>query len=153
VAFHLLIIPVLYELIALNTELAIREDDIMSFNLTWENAAQTVLRFESDGTWTWEEYDKAFDQTCELVNSVDHKVNVLFIQSKFTPNGSPIPHVQRTTKLIPHNVSKLVMVGGSLFLRSLYEVMVKVNPRLAQQIIFANTLDEAHLLIGERSAA
>jgi hypothetical protein len=129
------------------------EDDIMSFNLTWENTAQTVLRFEFQGTWTWEEYNEAIDDACELINSVEHNVQIIFIQTKFTPNGSPIPHIQRTTRLIPRNVSKLIMVGGPIFLRSLYEVMVKVNSRLSNQIVFVNTVDEAYQLAGERNAA
>ncbi len=50
----------------------------MSINVTWDNAEHTVVRWEFDGVWEWEEFFDAFAQSKALVqSSSDRSVAVI----------------------------------------------------------------------------
>jgi hypothetical protein len=119
----------------------------MGLSYTWENEAKTVLRFSAAGEWTWIEYDNFIDQLLQEVKAQDHIVHIILISAEQFPPGSPLPHLRRVSKLMPDNVGKIIVTGGSMFIRSINTALSKVLPKTGKQLMFAADINEARAML------
>ncbi len=126
----------------------------MSVQVDWDNGEQTVLRYTVSGCWTWEDFYLARDQARDLadlapvsrVNSIiDIGAGNLFPQNALT-------HFRRLQfeahpKLKQGNV---VIVQNDLFVRSLMDIMRRVNPQAMRNFHSARTLEDARDMLVSR---
>ncbi len=127
----------------------------MGFNVSWDNEAKDrfVLRYTVTGRWTWDEFDAARDQARQLADSVDQAVIDSIIdlrQGSLFPQNA-LSHFRRMSATshpkLEHGM--VIIVQNSLFVRSLMDIMRKVNRERMTNFYIAHTPEEAHIILFE----
>ena len=49
----------------------------MPVRVYWEDDSHTLVRYEFEGNWTWDELYPAYYQAIEMEKSVTHRVDVI----------------------------------------------------------------------------
>ncbi len=130
---------------------------MMGIEVVWDSDAKTVIRYIYNGRWTWQDLDKAREEAGKLEASVTYRVDVIVdVQnSSLLPNGtiSRARQVAVTAPTTHPNEGITVIVGAGAFVRSIYDVMLKVYPEMIRRrgIFFAKTLPEAREMIVQQT--
>lgn len=123
----------------------------VGFQVEWDNDEQYVLRYTVTGRWTWEQFYAARDQARQMadaaaatyVNSIiDLRAGSLFPQNALT-------HFRRMPseahpKLKNGNV---VVIENNLFVRSLMDIMRRLNRQAMRNFYIAPTLEDARAIL------
>lgn len=128
----------------------------MAITVQWEDAAQSIIRSESSGKWTWEEYHEAVEKVVMLANSVDHRVDLIIntLDGATAPSGSSMPHYQRAQRIMPDNVRMNVIANTNTFGRVIINTFTRLNNgKGTLKVMAAGTLEEARALIARDRAA
>ncbi len=125
----------------------------MSVQVQWDNDDHTVLRYDVQGHWTWNEFYESFAQARTMLqtvsNTVDFIVNPADFRSRgYIPSGM-ISRVVQLYRSIPPNTGSTVIVGGGDFFRIINNVSRGFYPRIAARYHFTDTLDEARALLAQ----
>ncbi|MBZ0293489.1 MAG: hypothetical protein K8L99_13055 [Anaerolineae bacterium] len=122
----------------------------MPIHTFWDDDQKTIIQIQSKGQWTWEEFHKSLDQTVEMIESVDHRVDVINVEcpGAVMPPGPPIIHFQRVTRLF-ENFSGLYI---TVITSSLSLMIMRTFTRLPMITVpdsfrAVNYLNEAYALI------
>ncbi len=124
----------------------------MSINVTWDNTEHTIVRWEFNGAWDWDEFYDAFAQSKALVqSSSDPSVAVIcdLRRSAGLPEQfmAHYPHVHRDKS---DNRGMIVVVGSSSFIKAAIRTFNQVFGRwLKDEIRTAASLEEARALIAQ----
>ncbi len=110
----------------------------------WDTDDETVVRVDLTDPWTWKEYDRAIDQACELIKTVDHLVDLIInlTDSQAAPAVQSLRHFQRTLSLMPENTGLMVAAGGDPFTSGLFASFMKTQ--------LANSLVQARAMLVNR---
>ena len=125
----------------------------MGIEVVWDSDAKNVLRYIYDGRWTWSDLEKAREVAAQYEKSVAHRVDVIVDvqKSSLLPNGTitRARQVATTAPTTHPNEGITVIVGAGAFVRSIYDVMLKVYPDMIRRrgILLAKNLQEARELI------
>lgn len=121
--------------------------------VTWDDEAKTILRYEFDYAWTWEELERANQHFAELFNSVSHEVCSIAIQN-YTQNYIPPNPIARIGAMLPRkNQRKIlsVLVIRSSLVASIFEMIIKLYPA-ASSLRIVNSLEDARVIIQQYQA-
>ncbi|MFN8373769.1 MAG: hypothetical protein U0694_12955 [Anaerolineae bacterium] len=122
----------------------------MNVHVSWDDAEQTIIRYDFDGNWTWDEFHAAAHEAYAMTRSVEHRVHTI---SYFRPGAMIPPDALVQFRLAmsnaPANRGVTVIVGGSRFTRTLVEVFSKINRTLGERLKLAHSLEEARQIISE----
>jgi len=126
----------------------------MPVNLLWDDAEKSILRYQYEGKWTWEELHDAIVQAHAIADAIQYRIDVIF---DFTGSAGlpakPLSHAPSVARELPTQTGLVVVVGGTFF-STMLSIFNRVYPHFgsASRYKSAHTLDEAHALI-ERSRA
>ncbi|MBK8024806.1 MAG: hypothetical protein IPK19_26155 [Chloroflexi bacterium] len=117
--------------------------------VAWDNDERTIVRTESSGHWTWEEYHTGVDQALALINSVDHPVHLINVRhpDAVAPEGYALPHLRRLMRNLPKNHRMTIMVNPNMQNKMMMGVFRRVVPIFSLTFMMARTLDEARNMI------
>ncbi len=123
----------------------------MNITVAWDNDEQTIIRYDFDKGWTWREFYTATDQAFVLTRSVTHTVNSI---SYFKP-GVVLPpdalfQFRRAMTNAPKNRGVTVIVGGSTFIITMVSLFGKLNKRLGERLMIADSLERARAVLAAR---
>ncbi len=123
----------------------------MPYLVIWDNNAQTAIRTEWQGNWTWDEYHQALDEVARLMKSVSHPVDVINTSAPnaVMPKGNPIPHFRRAAKQLPNNNRFTINTGRTGFAQTMMKIFRRMFPKLKVTFFFASSLEEARQIIAE----
>jgi hypothetical protein len=126
----------------------------MPLHLSWDDSEQTIIRCESEGHWTWEEYHAALDQVVEMMRGVNRRVDLINVErpGASIPPGSPTSHFKRSTKILPANLGINVVVIASSVGRMMASVMKLMPGNDMDSIRLVRDLEQAYALIAEERA-
>jgi hypothetical protein len=123
----------------------------MGIVVDWDNSAKTVVRYEFDEQWTWEEFYVAKKQAYTIIDTVSHRVGVIM--------NAP-PNVTLPPNMLTHSLSALrnkhpntlilVFVLTRPFMRAMISTLGKISRLGASSIELATTLDEARAIVDRR---
>lgn len=126
----------------------------MGITVNWDNPAKTILRYDFDERWSWEEFFVAKKQAYTMIGTVSHKVGVIM--------NAP-PNVTMPPNMLTHSLSALrnkhpntlvlVFVLTRPFMRAMISTLGKISRLAASSIELATTLDEARALADKRLRA
>lgn len=120
----------------------------------WDNEEKTIIRVTYGLTWTWDDYFQADQAAQALLDSVDHRVDlILDMLNTALPADSlsRIPTLIRAgIGLARPNTGIVVLVGTSGYLRTLISAFQKVYPQESRRVFLVETLDEAYALIASK---
>ncbi|MFQ3566133.1 MAG: hypothetical protein SNJ59_03965 [Aggregatilineales bacterium] len=125
----------------------------MPVNMLWDDAEKSILRFEYQGKWMWEEVESAMKQANAELTTVQHRVDTIhdLTGSSGLPSNA-LSHASSLSRHIPAQAGISVVTGSSTLINTLLSVFSKVYPQFGSRYKNASTLEEAYALI-ERSRA
>lgn len=122
----------------------------MPVRVVWDDDAQTIIRWDYEGKWTWVEVSTAFETVVRLMRSVDHTVCIIHDLSRSAGlPGAALTNARRFTAALPENWDISVVVGAGTFIESVLSVFSKVYQKLGARYRTARSLDEARALIAQ----
>src|SRR5690606_30177008 len=122
----------------------------MPVHIDWDNDEKTVIRYDYEGKWTWDELYEVTKTAVEMFKSVPHRTNVIhnLTNSSALPGGA-LSHAQRFSAQNPDNWGISVVVGTGSFVSSLIQVFRKVYRQFGERYYIAPNLDKAREIIAE----
>jgi hypothetical protein len=127
----------------------------MPMHVYWSDPEQTIIRCDSEGSWTWEDYHAAVDEIVLMMKSVPHRVDMInFVKENSSrPKGSSQPHFQRALKMFPSNLAMHVLVTKNALARAMVALWRSVRGnKLGDAIYLVATVDDAYAIIAENRA-
>jgi len=120
----------------------------MPISVTWDNPEKTVICFTFEERWTWDEYHAAADRISEMVNSVNHRVDLIIdFRTGYVPDNA-IKQVESGSPLFWHPQAGFgVLVGVKGFIRSLLMLFTQVYPGHTQWLILAANVEDARAIL------
>ncbi len=124
----------------------------MPIATVWDDTAKTIIRLDYDGSWEWDDYDRAIDQAIEMAAATPQRVDLIIntIGGNSPPRGNSLWHIRRAMRLSPANMGITVTVGvrqGSFFQSTIMGTVFKLFPKAAEHAAFTPTVDEARVMI------
>lgn len=120
----------------------------MPITLTWLDDEQTILLQKFPSEWTVQSLLKMVDETRALVNEMDQDVCIImdFSESQTRPMFNlmnSMAHMERNANA--H--IKLTVIIATTFLRTLFNTLKSFAPKASQNVLFAESQDEALQII------
>lgn len=126
----------------------------MGFSVDWGNIEETILVAKIELRWTYEDYQQEFPGIIEALHSKDHTVDMIVDVRKAIINPPNLIGICRDalTQLTRFE-SRIVVITNSQFWQTLYTTIERMTPRLAMDIYFTRSVDEAYNLLEEAQQA
>jgi hypothetical protein len=120
----------------------------MPIQVYWEDTERTIVRYDFQGVWTWDDLYGVYYQAIAMETSVTHRVDIILDMR----SGSRIPanallHIKNLSEKQPSNVGLSIFVTSNAFIISMYNMAIKVYGKIAYYFRLVNTLDAAHAMI------
>jgi hypothetical protein len=127
----------------------------MSVEIQWDNPEKTTLRYSITIPWTWNEFWTAFEQSLRMIDEVEGKVDYIFGDtdqaSRTLPPGFLTQMGAVVRKRHPRAGLTVFVSKEQSSSRTLwYRLASSVYPALSEKFVFAQTLDEARILLASR---
>ena len=120
----------------------------MPVHVSWDNEDKTIIHYQFDQDWTWEEFFPAKARAQELIDTVPHKVGVIL---ETHHNGAVRPNLLgnfRNGLRTKHpNTVIVVIVVTRPFIRTMIGTVLALSPLANVHIEMAYTLEEARPII------
>lgn len=118
----------------------------MGIQVVWDDAARTIIRWDFDPEWTWDDFHAAFQREAELSASVGYRVDVIPDTTRSNiANMGMLTEFRRIASKSPPNTGLIVITGGNRFANTIIQTFKRVY-RIAHWKTAA-TLDEARRII------
>src|SRR5690349_1931349 len=99
----------------------------MALHVYWEDPEKTIIRCDSTGRWTWDEYHGAVVEIIAMMGSVTHRVYLInTTDDSPMPGGSPQPHFQRAARMFLPNLGINLLVTRSRVARAVLNLWRKI---------------------------
>lgn len=123
----------------------------MTIKVQWDNEEHTLLRWEFMGVWDWDDFLAAQKESNDLINSVPHTVDIIsdVSKSQHLPPGA-IGRFRTYRRDDPENTGRVVLVGASIYIKTIVEIFRGMFPNTGGNFSFANSLDEARSLLAPK---
>lgn len=126
----------------------------MAIQVLWDNDDKTIIRYIFAGRWTWEEMHQAAQEMQRLITGITHTVHLIIdlTSSRLIPAGSFAGHIRSESSRLPENIGLVVIVGNSLMLKVIQQVMTVIPSRKPRKGVIKTSLKEAYQAISEYTA-
>lgn len=128
----------------------------MGIQVQWDNDEKTILRYDYQARWSWNELYQAVDQGYHLIDSVAHPVAVIIdlTASEGIPPGA-LSHARSIQQRAHPRISMNVAVNAGGLLSTLTHTFLRLYSALMQatSVHFAATVEEARAVIAERQVS
>jgi hypothetical protein len=120
----------------------------MPVSAYWLNDEQTIVQYDFEGRWTWDEFYPEYQKALKMERSVTHRVDVLmdFRRSKSVP-PSALTHMRKITDNQPDNIGLSVFVTTNPFFNVMYTAGVRFYPKMQDYFVIVETIEEAYEII------
>ncbi len=126
----------------------------MPITLHWDDTEQTIIRWDFQGTWDWQEVYACTKRSTQMREEVEHPVSVILNMDKaglLKPGA--LNHAKVALQFSPDNRDMVVVVGRSTFLQTMVEIFSKMNVSISDSFTGVESLAEARRIIGDRREA
>lgn len=121
-------------------------------DVEWDNPEQTIIRYNFNKGWTWDDYYNATKMGDAMIDSTTHQLLIGAIL--YIPDPGLPPNVLRGTqsgmKSRHPRAQIVVVVTRNRFVRALYDVVVMAYRSLKDEFLRVDTLEEARTLLNEK---
>lgn len=120
----------------------------MPIQAKWNNDEKTVLRYDFEGRWTWDEYFGVMAQITNMMKSVDHRVDAIAnMKPGIMPtSGSAMSSARSALRKLPPNCGVVVVVTNS-FISAMLALFKQFDRDLGKLLRGATSVEEAHRII------
>lgn len=125
----------------------------MPGRIEWDNEEKTILLTIYEGNMLLEEYYRVIDETFEAISPLPHSVHTIMLRQNVKSVPATMSKVlQYANKKTTPNLGINVIVGATAMTKMIVRLAKVIAPRLAKEVYFANSLEEARQIIAEKSA-
>jgi hypothetical protein len=120
----------------------------MGVRVYWEDEAHTIVRYDFEGKWTWEELYPVYNLAIAMETSAPYRVDIILDmrRSQGVP-GNALSHLKNISDKQPANVGLSIFVTESKFLLALYNVGCKFYYKIPQYFQVVSTIEAAREMI------
>lgn len=125
----------------------------MPIKALWDNDEKTVIRYEMYDHWTLDEFWEAYEIARQMINSVENEVHFVQVAMDaksvgYIPNGF-LTHLRSIYRNAHPRAGRTIIVPKMKgVMAQLWErVVVKTMPQIRQRFDFAETLDDARVMM------
>jgi hypothetical protein len=94
----------------------------MPVQVRWYDDAQTIVLYEIEGNWTWDELYPEYRRAIQMEKSVPHRVDVLIdVRRSGRLPLNVLTHMKNFSDRQPENIGLSVVISQSQFIRALYQ--------------------------------
>ena len=99
----------------------------MSIDVRWDNADKTIIRWQFNDNWTWDDYYGALQISRQLCRQATYIVDIIvdMRDSKTLPNNV-FTHAQNALQTSSLNSGSIVVIGINPLLRSAYSAFKRL---------------------------
>lgn len=127
----------------------------MAISVGWANEAHETILVKYERLWTWPDFAAAKVEIDNLLNSVNHKVDIISDSHKSggLPHGNALSTLANSFQSAPDNIGMVVVVGANPFFKSLLQILQTVSMnRAAKNIRFSKSLEDAQKILQSSAA-
>ncbi|MBE0690889.1 MAG: hypothetical protein IH587_12295, partial [Anaerolineae bacterium] len=86
----------------------------MPMTISWLNEERTIILCTGEGKWTWEEFHEGSLRAIEMMNTVSHRVDLIYDRKpgSYPPSGSGLQHYKVALQRMPDYANMHVFVGS-----------------------------------------
>ena len=93
----------------------------MPIRVYWVDTEQTILRYDFEGRWTWDEFYPAYYEAIAMENAVSHRVDIILdMRTSHMIPANALLHMKNFSEKQPPNVGLSVFVTSNAFVIALY---------------------------------
>jgi len=120
----------------------------MGIEVRWVDTQQTAMIYNFLDPWTWQDYYTTTTQGRTMLASVNHKVIILInlSETRSIPPGA-LSHLRRAVSHSHPNRGLVILIGLRSFVQAVANLMNRIYPKIAAQVRFVTTLEEAYAII------
>ena len=122
----------------------------MAITVQWENLEKTIVCQTYNGVWPLEELPEAISKSADLINSVDHPVDVII---DLTDNGvetfSVLSSLRSIERKEPKNQRAVVIIGATFTVNMLIRIGRTIAPSAGRYLQLAKSKEEAYKIIDQ----
>jgi len=118
----------------------------MSIHVAWDDDNHTLIRWDFETDWHWDDFRAAFEKSVEMGGSVGYRVDVIpFAAATVKLPLGALGEFNRLHRQLPDNVGLIVIAGGSPFTNMIISTFASLNRITTWRT--APTLQDARALI------
>lgn len=121
----------------------------MSVYAIWDNAQHTVIRYEFDGRWTWDEFYMVLEQVKGMLDTVPHMVDFIMNSTSDYVPPSFITHFGKIWQEVHPRAGTVLIVSSSGFAKAMYGVVHRLYPAFAGRNVLVPSVEAARGMIGQ----
>ena len=125
----------------------------MGIRIFWDDDEKTVIRYEFEESWTWEDLIAAVQKDDELMAEVDHTVHlILDMRAIRDVPSNPMGHLRSIAGMVSPQLGLVIFVGTNRWAQALVEIFYKVYKSQVKGmsgVAVVATLDEAYAAIAQ----
>lgn len=122
----------------------------MGIRVCWEDEAHTIVRYDFEGKWTWEELYPVYNQAIAMETSVPYRVDVILDmrRSQGVP-GNALSHLKNISDKQPANIGLSIFVTENKFMLALYNVGCKFYYKIPRYFQVVPSIEAAQEMIAK----
>ncbi|PJF28998.1 MAG: hypothetical protein CUN52_10635 [Phototrophicales bacterium] len=116
----------------------------MPVHLKWWDDTETILHYEFIDPWDWNEYDTTLRRGRALMRDKNHYVGIL--NDMTATQKLPTSLLSKARGYIstkPRNTGRVIFATQNKFVIMMFQMFMRVYPKLAENYYIRATLDEA----------
>lgn len=119
----------------------------MPITVSWDDTEKTVLRYDFEGNWTWDEFQQAKEESDAMLDSVPHSVDVIlnYGNNHWLPPGAISRLRAMAANTRPNFSGRTIIVSESIVHRTLLNILRNTSNWLADRftVRFVATVEAA----------
>jgi len=125
----------------------------MPVQVEWADPSRRAICQIYSGDVVLDNYYDATDQVAALARTVPYTVHSIMDRSAVTSSvNSALPALLYANRNLPENLGLRIIINPSVYTRMIIHIGTKIAPRVINNVRFANDLQEAQEIVGERAA-
>src|SRR4051812_19535084 len=119
-----------------------------SVTVVWDNAAQTILRFDFARHWTWPDIDHALLCSYVMIEALPHQelISMLIVPTSLYIAPKTLSEATRALQTRHPRIIRIVLVTDYVVLRNMAAAFIRLVPSMHGVYFIVSTLDAARAL-------
>jgi len=120
----------------------------MGITVLWDNPTCTIIRWQFDTAWTWDDVVKSEQLTRLMLGSVDHTVDIIWDLQRTIALPTPLSFaLDERIECLAGTNSVILLTGSNRYIRTVIRALAAMNRSLGYKLGFVDTLEEAREML------